>query len=615
MLTIKRNDPCHCGSRKKYKKCCLSKASINHIQEVKEEQFFQQKQAFVLTLREFINTKLPRVAYYQLEAEFKRRSQHSINEKLEKGFFEFWLFFFHRFENGLRGIEWFNTEKRNSLAKDAKEMADTWQKLTPKVVQAVNNESGIITFEDVFTNEHYQVKHLKDNVPSFNPWYGTITLLEAFKDTYYFNGVRLFEDPSGVNRAIKKVQELVATTNLGHEQVLFDYYPEILAALVVNDKEDHESRSIDEYILEYKVEDAQELLAFVQNVEAFEIDEWDDSNKQCSWAGRWYLYTDNQLQGPIHLAEVYGKFTVKDDLLVFNSLEQARMEEFQQLIQGLLDTNALSFIDKKTNSFSIPASAEIRDMMVTFDKDTPQYFALYAQSDVRFEFDKPIRQFDGLSIKELIANNRVDDADHWLKQIEYNLYQQVKQQYKNIEITADFNSVRKELGLPLSLFVTGGENRETTFTLISTPYGENSAVVNETDIPFYEQLGFTPDTTANFYAKDLVAFFKEKTAGKSENTVRKYRNSLNDLRVILEMHSLVNWEACDQVFWTTVFTKNFTDLYEILSKTAIKDFISTTKALVKWLDQEHKTAIAKVLTQVVKETEEDLLGSLVVHSY
>jgi len=42
---VGRNDPCLCGSGKKYKKCCESKATFS-IEEVQSEEFERILQAF-----------------------------------------------------------------------------------------------------------------------------------------------------------------------------------------------------------------------------------------------------------------------------------------------------------------------------------------------------------------------------------------------------------------------------------------------------------------------------------------------------------------------------------------------------------------------------------------
>ncbi|QGQ48196.1 SEC-C domain-containing protein [Metabacillus sediminilitoris] len=611
-LEIKRNDPCPCGSGKKYKKCCLVKENVIQIQEVKEDRFLQNKHKLVIKLKDFLSKKIPRVQYYQLEAEFKNRSQHTLDEMLNSGLFDFYLFFFHRFENGLRGIEMFMNETESQLPQEEKQMANTWLTLSPKLVQAINKENETILFEDVLTKEQYQVADSRDNLPTFAPWIGTIALLEPFDDLYYFNGVKIFQDPNGVFRAVKKVEELMQNAKLTREQVLFDYLPEILASLLVDEENDKQTREILEYTLQYTVQDQQVLSQFIHGQEHFTIDTWDQENKACSWAGNWYQYTDNEISEPIFLAEVYGKLFVENDLLTFISLDEKRLEEFKQIIDPLIDCLALTNLDEKTKSFTIPFYAEIRDMMFSLGKDIPQYFALYAQGDIRFEFDKPIRQFKGLTIKELIESGRIADAENWLKQIEFNLYQQVRQQYQHVDITADFNTVRKELGLPLSPFVTGGDKRISTFEQI-TKQNQQAAPRVEID-PDYEQLGFTIESINSFYAEDMVAFFKEKTAGKSENTVRKYRNSLQDLVIIFDMYDMTNWswDSLDYTFWEKTYVLDFLSLYEVISKTAIKDFLSTTKALAKWLDQKKKsTSLTKVVTQATKEVEEPMLHQLV----
>jgi hypothetical protein len=612
-LEIKRNDPCPCGSGKKYKKCCLNQKNVIQIQEVKEERFLQNKHKLVLKLKDFSSTKIPRIEYYQLETEFKKRSQHALDDMMKAGIFEFWLFFFYRFENGLRGIEWFVEENGSQLPQEEKQMANTWLTLTPKIVQAINQEKGSILFEDVFTKDQYQVADSRENLPSYIPWYGTVALLEQFNDLYYFNGVKIFEDPNGVFRAVKKVEELTEATNLPREQVMFDYLPEILAALLIDEAENKQKSEILEYTLQYTVQDHEALSHFIHGQEHFTIDTWDKSDKRCSWAGNWYQYTDSEISEPIYMAEVYGKLFVENDSLQFISLEQRRVEEFKQIIDPLVDCLALTNLDEKTKSFTIPLHAEIRDMMFSLGKDVPQYFALYAQNDIRFEFDKPIRQFGGLTIKELIDTGRKADAENWLKQIEFNMYQQVKQQYKDADITADYNTVRKELGLPLSPYVTGGDKRKSTFEPITNPSRQAKPLVNEEDIPFFEELGFTPATIKNFYAEDLVAFFKEKTAGKSENTVRKYRNSLKDLVMIFDQYDMTNWswDTLDYAFWERMYAIDFLGLYEIITKTVIKDFLSTTKALAKWLDQEKKaSSLSKVVTQATKEVEEPMLKTI-----
>ena len=44
---VGRNDPCHCGSNVKYKKCCLTNNEVvsqNHLEEIKKDSIWTQKE-------------------------------------------------------------------------------------------------------------------------------------------------------------------------------------------------------------------------------------------------------------------------------------------------------------------------------------------------------------------------------------------------------------------------------------------------------------------------------------------------------------------------------------------------------------------------------------------
>src|SRR5699024_12208316 len=101
---------------------------------------------------------------------------------------------------------------------------------------------------------------------------------------------------------------------------------------------------------------------------------------------------------------------------------------------------------------------------------------------------------------------------------------------------------------------------------------ETDQPMPEVDIPYSEELGFTPDTISNFYAHDLVSFFKEKTIGKAERTVRKYKSSLNVLREALANHRLSRWEHCDSLFWEQLFTKDLLEIDNRMTTTKLNDF-------------------------------------------
>jgi len=305
------------------------------------------------------------------------------------------------------------------------------------------------------------------------------------------------------------------------------------------------------------------------------------------------------MEGKARLAESIGIISLRKNQLQFDCYDKNILEQFKQKLNKV--ENAVDRIDEKVQSLIIPNQTEIKNMAIQISENVPKYFILYAQNSFQLETDKPLPKFDDLSPREMVQKGRAEEVETWLKQLEYNLYLQVKDQFGTVEKTGDFNTVRKELGLPLSPFVTGGEDRVSAIVAINQPNKEQ--VVKNEDIPFYENLGFTPDSVDNFYAKALVSFFQEKTDGKSENTVRKYRNSLSDLREILEANSFNSWDELTQDQWEHILTKDYYDMFESVSKTQVKDFLSTLKAFAKWLDNKENTGLSEDLLKAMEVTE------------
>ena len=59
----------------------------------------------------------------ELKRDFVRRTEGLIQDDLEESFLVFWLFFYHRFEDGLPGIERFYQAKGSELTEDERDDA------------------------------------------------------------------------------------------------------------------------------------------------------------------------------------------------------------------------------------------------------------------------------------------------------------------------------------------------------------------------------------------------------------------------------------------------------------------------------------------------------------
>ncbi|KYD05887.1 hypothetical protein B4102_3060 [Heyndrickxia sporothermodurans] len=597
-MKINRNDPCPCGSGKKYKKCCLLKENIVQIGEAREERFLQERHELVLKLNRFLERKISINQMYQLHSEFRRRTQGKLAESNIQGFFQYWLNYFRFFDNGLRGIEWFFQENNSKLTNEERKLAENWVKLTPKVVQAIGKSGNDILFEEVETKEQYTIADNKESF--FAPWVGTISLIENYGNQYYFNGVRVFLGPQNISRVKAFIQKLVEETKSSRDHVLFEYYPEIIGEFLAESKDlEIDRKEIHECTIQYQVKDMAAVTDFLQEEPEFVIDFWEQDDKKLSWLSNRMEFFDSEMNGKAQIAENLGTISLEKNLLQFYCYDKKILERFKQKVEKL--NNFVVLINEKIQSHFIPFQVEVKNMAVQFSENIPKYFALYAQNNLQSEMDQKIPMYDGFSIRELVESGRIEEAETWLRHQEYNLYQLVKNDFGKVEKTADFNTIRKVLGLPLSPFVTGGESRISGVMPIKA--SNKTPLVNNEDIPFYESLGFTPDTIDNFYAKSLVRFFKEKTEGKSENTVRKYKNSLYDLRLILESTPLNSWDQLDQTNWERIVLNDYFDLFYSVSKTQVKDFLSTLKKLAKWLDERENTSLSDDLQRAIKKTE------------
>lgn len=586
-MSVGRNDPCPCGSGKKYKHCCLNKKNIIQLDEFRQEKFYQEKHALVKKIRTFISEQIPFQKYHQLRSQFNERTNNCISPEEEESFFVFWLFFFHRFENNLRGIEWFYEINGRRLAKDEVVMAKRWLGLKPRLLQAIAPDNTSILFEDVYTKEKFSVSMRKENLPSTIPWMSTFAFIEPFSETYYFNGVQSFSGPEDLNRTKQKVMGLMKKTGQSFDEIVMEFYPEILATFEEGyiDMEKGGKKTISEHTLTYQINNEPVVLEFLRSIPSFEIVQWDKTEKRIDWMGDWRAYRDTEMEGEIKLTELFGTISIRGEKLEFKSMSKSHVDEVKNVFAEL--SNALLFENEE--EFVLGAfPAEVKSTVVSLQEGIPQYFGVYAQSDMNEMLDTPIPMYGDLSLNKLVEKGKQEIADTWLRQSEYMLFRQVLQQEGKVEVTPDFNTIRKQLGLPLSPFVTGGNSRKTSIVRLEPE--KKKRKIFEEDVPFLESLGFHPQTIDNFYWADILRFFKERTIGKSDATIKKYRNSLFDLREMLEQKAVSSWQQCDLTFWDTLITNDYSKLEWRPTLTERRNFLSTLAMFLKWLDQKNKTA-------------------------
>ncbi|MDX5475146.1 MAG: SEC-C domain-containing protein [Bacillaceae bacterium] len=583
-----RNDPCPCGSGKKYKKCCLKNVAVEETMKVIEERFFQLKHELVNKLNKYVNDTISFQEYNQLFNIFVKRTEGKINKNVEKGFFQFWLFFFYQAGDS-RIIEKFAKLNIDKLSSDERELLKNWISLKPQLVQAIQNNEEYIVFENMFSKETYKVAKHKENVANSLPWFGSLSLLEAFNERFYFNGAKLFVEPFRLYYAKEKILSLVKEENITEEQVMMEYYPELIATLLERSNESKTEKKVEEITSIYEINNEESILDYFKQNNHFVQNRLDFGNHYTQVAD-WHEYEDSQLNGKVHLSEVKANILLRNNTMEITSFHRANIQDLEKGF-GKLEI-AYSKKDEKVKVLYVRETVEIKNFSIHIPEDAQEYFALYAQTQYNLFENKPILMFNSLTPHELIEAGRLDELDTWLKQEEYQIHVHLAKHFGKVDVTPDFNTYRKNVSLPLSTYVTDSKTRTSSLTKLSF---EEKELVEA-----YQVLGFTPYTSDSFYAKDMLDFFIEKTEGKSKGTVRKYRNSLHDLREIFEATNCTTWETMNLAFWKKVMLEEFYNLYEYVSPTAEKDFVSVTKAFGKWIDEKYHTENHKSLSDVLK---------------
>jgi hypothetical protein len=607
-----RNEPCPCGSGKKYKKCCIKAENVIHMHQRKEERFFDTKNKLVHKMLDFLYAELTPTQENQIKREFKKSFVHGILPSHRDKLFVFWLSMFYRFEHGQRGVEWFWEKKKNSLSSEEKAFGEIWVDLIPRVMQVVDHEDQGVTVEDVFTHEKLFMPY-SETLIKLSPWSVSFGFVEPFLNGYCINGIISWVSPFYKDQFVDKIKMLMQEKEKPYAQVVLDHYLEILSISIGDSQHklaesDLVSSQIEVTYLTYKMLDRQKIIDLLWDDPSFIVDEWGVEKGSLSWVGEWYRYEDNLSPEPIFLAPSFAKVKVERDQLLFSSFLTEKVEQFEKQIKPF--PSAIQLVNKKTEAHEVPVSGEVMEYCVHLDKETPHYFAHFAQNQLRFmsELDKPLSILNYQTPRELAKRKEYTALENWLRILESHSFEMVSKQYGEAAHTEDFNKIRSELGLPLSPYVSMGEKRRTSISSCSNPNPKPKRIHHE-DIPIFEQLNFTPETAKTFFGQDLVDFYKAKTEGKSQGTINKYEVGTRIIVSYLTflMERVTSWNDCTEEFWDYLISYYYLDKSYDTSANQLSSFLTTVKSFTKFLDNKYGTTHQPVVKEICVEVEQELL--------
>jgi tetratricopeptide (TPR) repeat protein len=225
---ISRNDPCPCGSGKKYKKCCGAKEAISITHMIERDMDNLQKQILEFAFH-----------YYgtELEDDFEDLQERLFipDEQMEQ-FYEFvhsmWFSLFAQLDDGETIIEKFIASEGARIKRPKlKQILQSWK--NPRVIagKVMTIENHKFTLEDAFTLEKLDAFMINDHFPVETGSFLTGLLLPYEQNYVFFSGpFELKGVPSEKAVPFIKNESLEAGYDIPQEY-LTDFFIEVMNEL------------------------------------------------------------------------------------------------------------------------------------------------------------------------------------------------------------------------------------------------------------------------------------------------------------------------------------------------------------------------------------------------
>lgn len=596
---IKRNDLCPCGSGKKFKKCCLNKSQMKMATQEQNQLNYDLLEVVSL----FIKKEHSLLAYSRLEVEFKEKIKVKLQKQSEEVLFKTWISLCYVFPNGLTGLQWFleeheSSDPNNPLLSVGKRISQS----DIQLAQIIDMDKNYYTVKNVFSNEHIQLQTNELTELAASPWGGNIILVDQVNDTYYNFLLPIEGAPKNLQVAKEKIEGFCNKEKATPSYVLKRYFPEILCALLSEEGAEKQEKELIVTTSSYHITDMEQFTTEILNDNNFLVSKNENGKAELNWFGKWYRYEDNEIPEPIILGAVQAflEVQIQDNLLKITTWDQDLLHRFEEQFQ-----NNVVWDNEEKNVFISSAHLQVTNFLIQMNPSFPEYFAWLAQIPITLPLDEPMPYLQNRSLRQAKQKGKSNEIELFLETLEYNNYNHIRSTETNDFITGDFNAFRRELGLPLSPFVTGRQHRISTLEVIDSPYPKEKPIQKE-DFDLLLELGCTSPNRMPF-ATDIINFYKEKTNGKAKGTVLKYKNGLRDIIMYLENRDIHHWKEAELHVWEYFFNIYLFEAYECLTKNSLTQTIATVRQFTKWMDDIYGTNVSKQVSQYIKNAEEYLL--------
>ncbi|MFC7372471.1 YecA family protein [Fictibacillus iocasae] len=583
-MMIGRNEPCHCGSGKKYKKCCAGKdpaiATATAVKETGFGRFISLKMQLRMKLDLFLDRVHPRIPFNSIRKAFFKEMKAPLPADMKDTVFQYYLHFYHRFDNHKRAVEWLLDEEGTKLDVNEHSLLKQWCELVPRLLECVEHVDKGVMVQDKLTGEMFLMGR-DPNMHYIHPWSVTFGMIEEFEGAYYLNGIMLWTAPGA---AVVMYDEL---SNI-HTDCLYEHYPRLLSLFL------KEADKPPIPVVPHQ-EDIYELTYTVTN--------WDAVKSRFRQSSKWSLvdgeyvllsdeiiYRDSLLKSSVEMNEILAKAVIKGNQLVFHSPILKEADTFKKKMEKL----GLKLVNEKVikQKHNVTIKYTGLDFVFYFNEIVPDYAMLFAQKKLLQETENEIFAL-GAALKDLPPAKAV----LYLKQIEHLSSKDMKRLHPEEDVTEDFNTVRKELNLPLSPFVTGGAKRKTSLLHKGTVKKKKA------------------NGDAPFFLEHFSEFFDLKTRGKTKATANKYQHSLELIGMCLLEIGAKSWDDVGLYEWGKIMLfQYFVIENNEPSVHQVTHFLSALMQFVTYQDEKLDYHFSPLLKKLVKEHKHDVLDAVKLRS-
>ncbi|WP_121616371.1 YecA family protein [Virgibacillus halodenitrificans] len=231
MSKVKRNDPCPCGSGKKYKRCCGTTNAPNTNNQRINNELYQLHTKFISAVMDKYDNKLSEVKARYTNSSIEKDQETA--EIYQTGIVLWILFHVPFLSNNKTVFDDFFAKNSKNLSKPAIEIFSQWKKYIPSVYKVVSlsKEKRTVFIDDIRTHEQFEVPYQAEN--DFIKGSLIIGTLVPYADQYgfFFTMIKLFRHDE---KLLSELLEKYAENGDG----LHKNFPEFLSEALLSGKED-----------------------------------------------------------------------------------------------------------------------------------------------------------------------------------------------------------------------------------------------------------------------------------------------------------------------------------------------------------------------------------------